>query len=223
MLGTALLVGCAAQGVDVDPFSRSLSWFSYLGGEDVREQCFTDAPTRLRFVYNAVYTEQVRTYDVFADAGDTATTVKARAFGSANLVGLELDDPLAAWRGTLASAPIDGASLKALRRSLDDSGFFGPASEGLLLRSDSFYWAVSACLDGAFHFNAFAAPSAEFSRLRFLEILLPHDLTDVPVNPVRVLDLAPFNPNYYELIGRAGVLFEVQVGRNGLKVGRLFR
>lgn len=168
MVGVAVLVGCAAQGVAVDPVSRSLGWFSYLGGEDVREGCGTDAPARLRLVYNAVYTEQVRTYDVFAVAGEAAATVTARAFGSASLVGLELDDPLAPWRGTVVSAPIDQAGLKALRLSLDDSGFFGPAPEGLLLRSDSFYWAVSACLDGAFHFNAFAAPSAEYSRLRFL-------------------------------------------------------
>ena len=185
--------------------------------------CVTRAPARLRLVYNAVYTEQVRTYDVLADAGDTSATVTARAFGSASLVGLELDDPLAPWRGTVASARIDQASLKALRLSLDDSGFFGPAPEGLLLRSDSFYWAVSACLDGAFHFNAFAAPSAEFSRLRFLDNLLPHDLTGVPFNPPRRLDLAPFNPNYYELIGTRGVLFEVQVGANGLRLGRLWR
>ena len=159
LLGTVLLVGCAARGVAVDPVRRSLGWFSYLGGEDVREGCFAGAAERLRFVYNAVYTEQIRTYDVLADPGDTAATVTARVFGSASLVGLRFGDLLAPWHGTVVSARIDRPDLKALRLSLDDSGFFRPAPEGLLLRSDGFYWAVSACLDGAFHFNAFAAPS----------------------------------------------------------------
>ena len=58
-----LLSGCERLGED-HPVTRKLTWFSHLGGRDIRNSCVTGAPDRYRFVYNGIYVEQVRSYDI---------------------------------------------------------------------------------------------------------------------------------------------------------------
>src|SRR5687768_8929927 len=46
------------------PIGRSFYWFRYIGGADIRDSCAAGSPDRTRIVYNAVWGEQVRIYDI---------------------------------------------------------------------------------------------------------------------------------------------------------------
>src|SRR5262245_13125246 len=54
------------------PIVRSFSWFNYVGGDDIRAACGKDGRNHLRLVYNAIYDEQVRTYEIFLQPDGTA-------------------------------------------------------------------------------------------------------------------------------------------------------
>jgi hypothetical protein len=47
------------------PVVRSFNWFSYVGGDDIRSACQPGGRNRVRLVYNGLWDEQVRVYDVF--------------------------------------------------------------------------------------------------------------------------------------------------------------
>ena len=177
------LVGCTVPGPPRDPLTRELTWFGYLAGDDIRGACRAGLD-RYRFVYNAVYTEQVRTYDLRIDAaggGRLDTTV----FGGIEVAEIPRRDPLPTWFGRPSRAVLTRGDVAALLRALGASGFDSPPPLGARLDSGNFYWVVTACRRGRFHFNAFAAPSARFAGVTFLEPLLAHDGTGVPVNRVR--------------------------------------
>src|SRR5918911_5006966 len=61
-----ILSGCAGTGGSANPVARSLGWFNYLNGTELRDACAT-GPDRYRFIYNARWGEQVRTYDIVRD------------------------------------------------------------------------------------------------------------------------------------------------------------
>jgi hypothetical protein len=69
-LGLTLAVVSAAWAQRPDrnvdqPIVRSLNWFSYVASDDIRAACRPGARNRLRLVYNALWEEQVRTYELF--------------------------------------------------------------------------------------------------------------------------------------------------------------
>lgn len=191
MLVTTLLAGaCAYQGGTADPFGRSLTWFSYLNGDDLRTSCGLSTPDRFRLVYNAVYVEQVRAYDVTASA-DGGGEMTVKVFGAAKPGQFSLSQPtdlLAPWRGTTANRRLDAGDLDRLRQSLRASNVYDPLAQRLELDSDSFYWVVSACTGGHFAFNAFRWPSDRFKAATFPSLLFGWDDTGVAVNPPRKVD-----------------------------------
>ena len=227
LVATLLLIGmataCAAQGPEDQPVVRRLAWFSYVGGDDLRADCRPGPRALIRLVYNAIYTEQVRTYDIAWDAEREAGRLTARVFGGGNLMGLTLGDPFSPWRGVGSETRLPGADLRAIRRILEKSGFFERTQAGLFLRSDGFYWTVSSCLGGTFHFNAFAAPSPTFERQQFLELLSRYDRTGVSPNPVRPVYFAPLTARYQRKPEHFGPIFQLEVGENGLLGAPLFR
>ncbi|MBM3517923.1 MAG: hypothetical protein FJX56_08635 [Alphaproteobacteria bacterium] len=173
-----------------------------------------------------MYTEQVRTYDIVADPASGTAVVEARVFGGP-IIGsrLALSDPLAAWRGRSSRRAIGADAVAELRRALRAGEFYGPAPVGLRLDSGSFYWVVNACEDGQFRFNAYAAPTARFAALRFLDVLLPLDDTGLPANPERArgesgLD-RPGRP-VTSAAASGGPRFTLEVGRTGIIDGVLF-
>ncbi len=111
-----------------------------------------------------------------------------------------------------------------LRRTVAESPFEGPTPDGKFLRSDEFYWAVSDCRGGRFHFNAWTGDMAGFDDLPFFDLLLPLDGTNVAVNPPRKLYLGPFQdrPQRFRTAGSATQCFQRQVGENGLRLGPRF-
>lgn len=206
-----------------DPVQRRLTWFSYLNGDDLRARCGPGTASTYRFVYNGVYVQQVRTYDVVPDPGSGRADMRVRVIGPAQLsdvsIRLQLstlpDDLTAPWRGAIDTVPLTGTDLASLDRSLAASGFFRPAPAGMRLRGEDFFWIVAACADGAFHFNAFRWGASGFEAITFPQLLLSLDPTGVPMNPPR--SLSPF-----EIYGQAapepgsGPTFSLTVGDDGL-------
>ena len=215
---TFVLAGCAGEIVPQDPLSRRLAWFDLVGGEDIRAQCRPGAPTQARLLYNAIYDEQVRIYDlaVAADGRGRLDTVVLP--GRVRLGYIGLDDLANALTGVRDRQVLAPADTGALLSAVEASGTLAPPPVGLQLRSDSFYWTVAACRDGRWHFTGFAYPSAQFAALQFPVELFRLERSGVAVNPPRRLDLGPFEPNSRHDTGyrRTGPRFLVEIGRTGI-------
>ncbi|HEY0521779.1 MAG TPA: hypothetical protein VGD08_00215 [Stellaceae bacterium] len=219
----AALGGCTGTGNSWNPVGRSLGWFNFLNGTDMRRDCGPGAPERVRFVYNARWGEQVRIYELLPPANPGGPPILgSRVIFPENLLNFRLDDPLAPWAGKRGSIPLSPADVAAIDRALDDSGFDAPAPAGLNLPSDGFYWVVAACRGGQFHFNAWVYPSERFAALRFPEELFRRDRTGVAVRPPD--PNAPTRIQAYQggrnsaaYSGMGPSIFDLEVGENGLK------
>ena len=166
-------------------------WFSYIAAEDIQATCRAGAPDRYRFVYNAVYTEQVRTYDLSLDGADATGLLRSAVFGGFPVSTFSLTDPLARWRGEFSWETVTAESVARIQAELADAGFHAPPPVGEFLDSGDFYWVVNACIDGRHRFNVFAAPERPVGELAFFAHLLRYDRTGVagtdrpPVAPAR--------------------------------------
>ena len=80
------------RNVDL-PIVRSFHWFGYVGGDDIRQACGKDGRNRLRLVYNAIYDEQVRTYEVFLQPDGTAGLSIGVLADQGNVANLSVADP----------------------------------------------------------------------------------------------------------------------------------
>ncbi len=217
-LAAAMAVSaCASQGPVDNPVFRTGTWFSYLNGDDIRAACTPGAPARYRFVYNADYEKQVRTYDVSPVQGGEGAVLEERVFASGlNLNDFRLTDPLAMARGQQAVVRLAPTDLAALDTALGNSGFDRPAPEGKTLVSNSFYWVVEACRGGRFHFNAYTPEDRGYGDLPFIAQLALLDRTGVAFNgPRSAADVKKVAPAY---ISETNAFFELKVGPNGLKL-----
>ncbi|MBV9522123.1 MAG: hypothetical protein JO010_04990 [Alphaproteobacteria bacterium] len=212
----ALLLGaCSSGGASDLPFVRSLGWFGYLDGADIRRSCAAGGGDRYRFVYNAVWGEQVRDYEIFAGAGPAPPQLAARILFPEAPGQIDLRDPLSTFRGRRAVVPLAPSDLEALRRALEASGFQDAAPAGIVLPSDGYYWIIAACVGGAYHFNAYLYPSRRFAEISFPAWLFAHDPSGVPVRPPA--PTAPRGPeNRVTIDNRSYSIFDLVVGGNGL-------
>ena len=135
---------------------RSFNWFSYVAGDDIRANCGKDGRNRLRLVYNAIYSEQVRTYEVFSSP--TARRARIGVLADQGVVSNMLlfngGDVLKPWsmkRGERILTPAETSELMAL---LQQSAAFGPPRDGMRLPDVDFWWTVASCRDGAWGFQA---------------------------------------------------------------------
>lgn len=215
--------GCAYREADPQ-LTRRFTWFSYLNGDDIRARCDIDKRPRYRFVYNGVYTRQVRTYDIAADASGAGFLLTARAFNPFLLSSIEIDVPgllsgqdpsqgLQPWAGTKAKVPLADHDLDALDAALAVSGFFRPPPEGARLSSDGFYWIGVACIGGRVVFNAYAWPSSRFDDAAFPAMLFDWDQTGVAVEPPRE---RPFSGLDEDPQSKGMHSFTITIGRDGL-------
>jgi hypothetical protein len=234
MAAVGLVVGaCTYRGGD-DPATLKFTWFSFLAGDDIRAECAAGSGERYRLVYNAVYTEQVRIYDVrlsppkpdgglWPDAG--AINVHVRG-GGGDLGHLNAEggiDLLGPWRGTKWSRRLSHDEAGRLRSALRVGGLFEPPPTSLELPSTGFYWIAAACADGRFHANAWAWPSVRFDQAAFPAVLFALDASGVPVNPPRPNSHVPAYPDAGPSESRRDPPFSLRMGHNGLVgVGRLF-
>ncbi|MCM0019354.1 MAG: hypothetical protein NBV67_05120 [Tagaea sp.] len=184
-LAVLALAGCADTSRVDNPLLARFSWFQYLAGQDIKAACTSaDAPARYRFVYNAVFDEQVRAYDL--QRNEAGAELKSRVSGG-DIRLLEFGFG-SSWRPeTLkreSTAQLDTATYLALIRQIEADGFGAAPQEGMRLQSYDFYWTVSACAGGRFHFNAWRNETPEFAALRFPALLFAQDKTDIaPAKP----------------------------------------
>tara|TARA_Y100001934_G_scaffold283722_1_gene406007 strand:+ start:7745 stop:8278 length:534 start_codon:yes stop_codon:yes gene_type:complete len=162
LLVCVLVSGCLPTGFQENPIARTIGWFSYVGGKDIRETCTGEKVDRFRFVYNAIYSEQVRTYDFMFSSLEESVDLISRVVQLAPYLQIVWNAPLAHWEGVVGRIPVVSVDFNRLKEALRDSSFWRPAPVGLRLRSDTFYWAVSACENGLFQFNVSRAPDEAF-------------------------------------------------------------
>jgi hypothetical protein len=230
LLIVLVLSACAYSGGGDNPAVRKFTWFSMVNGDDIRGRCAETANPekagaarpgyeRYRLIYNAVYSEQVRVYELNRGPKD-GNVLKAQVTSSANLAdGVELSDLLKPWRPKTDQTFLDDATFNKLVGQFEASGLFKGAPKGLDLPSDSFFWTAVGCRNGEIHFSAWKYPSTEFSALAFDKLLFAIDQTGVKVNPPR----HPLS-NFLPQRGNSGSdSFLMTVGDNGLAgVSRLF-
>ena len=194
------------------PLTRSFYWFRYVAGADIRERCAAGGLNHIRLVYNAIWNQQVRAYDValsgngasmvarvLADIGDVSR-VEVRDWGG-------LLDP---WRGKRAETRLPAAAAARLVTALEQSGGFGPPRDGLELYSNDYWWTVASCRNGRWGFAAYHYPTDKFARVRFADVLFAADSTAVPVARPRELPPAIFR-------GDRTRQWRLAVGRDGLR------
>ena len=221
---TALaLVGCTYEGATDNPLKRKLTWFSFLDGTDIRHACVPGAPDWFRLVYNGVYVEQVRAYELKPAAETGRFQLRIEVTETADLSQLEINparpDLLKPWRPKVSVTNISASDADTLARVIAEDGVFGPPPVGLQMASSDFYWTVAACRNGAYKFNAYRWPSPRFEHLQFPKLLATWDFSGIPVNPPR-----PTTPeDTLQRTNDRGYinLFYVKVGKDGLNRQRL--
>lgn len=209
-----VLQGCTYVETS-NPLVRKLSWFSYLNGDDIRSACHVGGPEHWRFVYNGIYKEQIRTYDL-KERPDGTFLLRANVANTPNLTTLsvkQLSDWVAPWRGKIRTVALGRDQRDLLAQASEASGQFRPPTKGLQLSSDHFYWLGVVCRAGQVSFNAYRWPSAEFQAATFPRLLLAWDPTGEPLNPPR--ETSPYaghdakNPQHQ-------FQFNLEVGTEGL-------
>jgi hypothetical protein len=180
-----LLAACTAMpGADDNPVLRKFQWFSYMEGGDFKETCGATDQDRYRMIYNAVYTEQVRIYNV----SEQAMAMHMRVMLPMDLRDFAVDswsgllDP---WRGKAMDIELTKSDFADLRADLDQDGVFGQPNVGAELSSKGFFWTVAACHNGRYHFTAFTWPKQNFDKLLFANRLFDLDRSNIAVNAPR--------------------------------------
>ncbi len=207
---TVLPAACSYTGGDIgNPLVRSLDWFSYVAGDDIRAHCDAGSPDRFRLVYNAVWGKQVRMYDL-----DGVRRVLAARVTRPGQMQLDAGNPLASWQAAEGRTPLDNATYDGLLSAFAAGGMFAPPPVGLDLPSRSYFWTAAYCRDGHYGFTAWKYPSSTFASLTFDRALFALDTTGVAPRPAGPV---PLDPDW-ESLARYGreVQFTLTVGRSGL-------
>lgn len=216
-----LATACTYQG-DIDkPYTQKATWFSYVGADDIRDRC-APGVTEYRFIYNAVYDEQLRTYEITGIPGGSAQMVSRVQEGS-GLRGsqISVSDPLAQFGWKKSTTSIAVSDMVELEQRLKESGAGEPITKGARLRSDDFYWISALCYDGAFVFNGWKDTPEGFEHLTFMPFLLAHDDTGIVVNAYR--DVGTKNAaRMHQSKAERQKHFDLEVGDNGLVTGFSF-
>lgn len=209
------LAACQYAGPPEDPAGRSLTWFSYLGGEDIEKRCGPVAEDVFRFVYNGLADVQIRSYDVTMLPGGRGASVNAFAIPEPTVNRLKsVGEIVKAYNGVRAQAPMAVQGLAELRAALRDDRFETFKPVGLRLPSDEFYWTAVACVGGRFHANAWLYPTDRYKELKFPAVLQAHDRTGVAVYEARPENMRPDDPNRFRTSGPSGA-YNMQLGPRG--------
>jgi hypothetical protein len=215
---------CSYQGNDSNLFERKLSWYSYLNGDDIQANCSIGSSDHMRMIYNAVRSEQVRTYDINTQredaAGDLGTRMKSRVLKPANLPDMgfgSLHDFLTPWRGEEATVWLRDSDLALLWSALANSLAFEPAPRGLHMDGEDFFWVISLCKEGVFSFNAWKWPSDSFKALSFDELLFAWDMNETPVNPPREIPKGSIHDGSDDPARIRARRYRLSIGENGLQ------
>lgn len=215
-LAVALLGGCAYTGAADNAVSRNLTWFSNLGGEDIRKACAPGASDRYRFIYNGIYEKHVRSYDLHMLPDGRGAALSAWVRPETDLTqAIPILQLGSIWGGKRAQSTLPLQAMTDLRTALAADRFRTFKPEVLRLPSNEFYWTAVACVEGRFYSNAWLYPSDRFKALKFPAILSEYDRTGVALYaavPVNERDDDPTHDGG-DKFGQEP--FMVQLGPNG--------
>jgi len=227
VFGSMLLSAATASAQRTDrnvdmPVVRSLNWFGYVGGDDIRAACAPRSRDRIRLVYNALREEQVRTYEIFLQPDGTAgldVGVLADQGNVSNVLigsGRDAFDP---WRMQHGQRLLDVKETQQLMGLLQASAAFGPPRAGLRLPDNDFWWTVSSCRNGVWGFQAYHYPTDGFANVKFAEQLFAWDNVKVAVNRPRKLEPAEFRRDFDSKSAQRGRgdRWILVVGKDGLQ------
>jgi hypothetical protein len=224
VLTLGLTVSAEAQRPDrnIDqPIVRSFHWFAYVGGDDIRAACVPGSRNRVRLVYNAIWEEQVRVYDIFLQPdGVAGMNVGVLADqGSVSILSIgEASDVTSPWRMKRGQKLLNAAETRELLGLLHASAAFGPPRDGLRLPDNDFWWTVASCRDGVWGFQAYHHPTDGFANVRFAEKLFSWDNVPVAVNRPRKLEPAELRRDPNMRPGRETAdRWILVVGKDGLR------
>jgi hypothetical protein len=205
-------VGCAYTGGGDEPGVRKFTLFSMLNGDDIRGKCGQIAGyERYRLVYNGLYEEQFRVYELNRGPKD-GHVLKASVTNAANVAEVRLNDLLGPWRPVVAEKFLKDTDFTALTTALGQAGLYGQAPKGLDLPSDGFWWLAVGCRNGQMFFHAWRHPAPDLALLPFVKPLLAQDETRVPINPPR----HPISHMPHMKSSADDKRFDLKVGENGL-------
>lgn len=211
---TLFLSSCAATtGVDENPIMRKLSWFSYVNGDDMRPSCVAGAPEHYRLIYNGIYNEQVRIYEV----NQKSKIFSSRIINSANIREYfiaKFSDLLNPWRGVKKKNNISESELNELTAAMAESDVFDSPPVGLRLSSRGFYWTVAACHQEKFYFTAYRWPSKRFENAKFSDVILHLDKTNIAFNNPRRVQTSNVSRSVNSDMVNG---FTLDVGEDGLR------
>jgi len=180
-----LLAGCTATGpadIGRSPPERSLRWFSYLHGADIRQACTAGAPDRARLVYNARYIDQMRAYDL--TGRDVGARLEGRVFTGTGLLSMGQGEGLGLADGVPFDRRLTASEAATVWRALDEAGAFRPAPR-MGLEGHEVWWLVVGCRDGEVFFNAWRAETPRWQAQAFRQALAPLDPTGIAFAPVQ--------------------------------------
>lgn len=226
-VGVALIVagGASAQRADRNveqPIARSFNWFAYVGANDIREACKPGGRNRVRLIYNALYEEQVRTYEIFLQPDGIAGMnigVLADQGNVSNLVIGNAADVLSPWSMKRGERLLSVDETRELVGLLEASAAFGPPRDGLRLPDNDFWWTVASCRNGVWGFQAYHYPTDGFANVKFAERLFAWDTVPVPVNRPRKLEPSNLRRDWNAPMYHAGSAnrWMLVVGKDGLR------
>ena len=221
LAGSTAFAQRADRNVDL-PIVRSFHWFDYVGGDDIRQACGKDGRNRLRLVYNAIYDEQVRTYEVFLQPDGTAGLsmgVLANQGNVANLLVADPGDVFNPWRMRRGERILNADETRELVGLLQASAAFGPPRDGLRLPDVDFWWTVASCRNGVWGFQAYHYPTDGFANVKFADKLYAWDNVPVAINKPRRLEPAEFRRGFdSKSVQRGrGDRWTLVVGNDGLR------
>ncbi len=190
------------QGTPANPVERSLTWFSFMAGDDIRTACRSGGPDHYRFVYNGIYNAQIRAYEFTPTQNGADLTVRAR--GRSGLVNrFTVDNPFGPWELLQSRAQIDNSTAAAIVEAYANAVAASPPSTGQRLDSNEYYWIVASCSAGKFALNAFVDPKVDINALAFPKRLLAHDDSGVAFRKAEFVE------------GLTDGLFTIQINRAG--------
>ncbi|MDA0787411.1 MAG: hypothetical protein O3B37_14085 [Proteobacteria bacterium] len=204
------LAACTTfDGPADNPVERSLTWFSFVAGDDIRAACMTGSPDQYRFVYNAVYERQIRAYELRLGADGAEQTSRARN-KAGDVANFQIRNPLGPWELRRSDAQLTSVQAAEIVDGLARDVADAPASAGQRLRSNKFYWAVAACQSGSFRLHAFEQDRVAIKSLAFRGPLLAHDKTGIEFFEAEQIE------------GFAENAFEIRINRTGDGIVGLF-
>jgi hypothetical protein len=224
----AIAVPVSAQRPDRSvgqPVVRSFNWFSYVGGDDIRSTCQAGSRNHVRLIYNAIWQEQVRTYEMFLQpdgtAGMTVGVLQSQGIGGdvSNLLISRGSDVTGPWQMRKGQRILNVAETHELVGLLEKSSAFGPPQDGLRLPDNDFWWTVASCRNGVWGFQAYHYPTDGFANVKFAEKLFAFDSVPIAVNRPRKLEPAELRRNMNAPHSRAiqTIDWMLVVGKDGLR------